>query len=54
MANQFINPQEEKVEDTAEARRSKEKKLDLIAEKAAQKAAKTEQKDEEGSPIFSE
>lgn len=54
MANQFVNPQEEKVENMTDTNESTEKKVDCIAEKAAEKAAKTQQKNEKDHPIFSE
>jgi hypothetical protein len=54
MANQFVNPQEEKAENMTDTNESTEKKVDRIAEKAAEKAAKTQQKNEKDHPIFSE
>jgi hypothetical protein len=54
MAEHFVNPQEQKVKDETEAGDSTNKKLDRIAEKAAEKGAKTEQKSEKENPIFTE
>jgi hypothetical protein len=54
MAEQFVNPQEQKVQDETDTSKSTDKKLDRIAEKAAEKAGKTQQKNEKDQPIFTE
>jgi hypothetical protein len=54
MAEQFVNPQEQKVTDETDTTNSTDKKLDRIAEKAAEKSSKTQQKAEKDNPIFTE
>jgi hypothetical protein len=54
MAEQFVNPREQKVQDETDSGKSTEKSIDRIAEKAAEKAAKTQQKNEKNTPIFTE
>ena len=53
MPSQFENPQEEKVEDDTVSEESTAKRIENIAEKAAEKSSKTEQKSEKDRPIFS-
>lgn len=53
MPEQFVNPQEQKVEDEIAPEESSQKRIGQIAEKAAEKASKTEQKNEKDQPIFS-
>ena len=53
MPKQFENPQEQKVEDETVSKESSGKRIDNVAEKAAEKASKTEQKNENDRPIFS-
>ncbi len=53
MPSQFENPQEEKVENETVSKESPAKRIDNIAEKAAEKSSKTEQKKENDRPIFS-
>ena len=53
MSKQFENPQEQKVEDQTVSNESSGKRIDNIAEKAAEKASKTEQKKENDLPLFS-
>jgi hypothetical protein len=53
MPVQFENPQEEKLKTETVQGTSTEKKVELVAEKAAEKSAKIEQKfDEENSSLF--
>jgi hypothetical protein len=53
MPVQFENPQEKKLEDQTVQGTSTEKKVELVAEKAAEKSAKIEQKfDKENSSLF--
>jgi len=53
MTVQFENPQAAKLEDETTGGASTEKKINLVAEKAAEKSAKTEQKfDKENSALF--
>jgi hypothetical protein len=53
MPVQFENPQEKKLADETVQDASTEKKIDLVAEKAAEKATTTEQKfDKENSSLF--
>jgi len=53
MPTQFENPQEQKVEDETVSKESSGKRIDSVAEKAAEKASKTQQKNEKDQPIFS-
>ena len=53
MSKQFENPQEQKVEDQTVSNESSGKRIDNIAEKAAEKASKTEQNEREDLPLFS-
>jgi len=53
MPEQFQNPDATKLEDAAVAEESAEKKIEHIAEKAATKSTKTEQKYDRDRPIFS-
>jgi hypothetical protein len=53
MPVQFENPQEKKLEKETVLVASTEKEIELVAEKAAEKSAKTEQKfDKENSSLF--
>jgi hypothetical protein len=53
MPTQFENPQEVKVKTETVPGTSTEKKVELVAEKAAEKSAKIEQKfDKENSSLF--
>jgi hypothetical protein len=53
MPVQFENPQEKKLEDETVQGTSTEKKVELVAEKAAEKSTKIEQKfDKENSSLF--
>jgi hypothetical protein len=53
MPVQFENPQEEILEKETESGASTEKKINLVAEKAAKKSTKIEQKfDKENSSLF--
>lgn len=53
MSKQFENPQEQKVEDETVSTESSRERIDNIAEQAAKKASKTEQKKENDLPLFS-
>ena len=54
MSKQFENPNEAKVEDETASNSSPEQIISHIAEKAAEKSTKTEQKyDQENSTLFS-
>jgi hypothetical protein len=54
MPTQYENPQAAKLEDVVVSEGSTEKRIDHVAEKAAEKSAKTVQKfDKENSTIFS-
>ncbi len=53
MTEQFENQQEEKVEETMNSDGSAEKRINLIAEKAAKKSTKTEQVYDKNNPAFS-
>jgi hypothetical protein len=53
MAEQFENANATKLEDETESDSLPQKKLDHIAEKAAEKASKTEQRYDEEHTIFS-
>ena len=53
MPTQYENPQAAKLEDVVVSEGSTEKRIDHVAEKAAEKSAKIEQKfDEENSSLF--
>jgi hypothetical protein len=53
MPVQFENPQEKKLEEETVQGTSTEKKVEVVAEKAAEKSAKIEQKfDKENSSLF--
>jgi hypothetical protein len=54
MQTQFENPQEAKLKEETVTNDSTQKRVDHVAEKAAEKSTKTEQKfDKENSNIFS-
>ena len=53
ISKQFENPQEQKVEDETVSTESSRERIDNIAEQAAKKASKTEQKKENDRPLFS-
>jgi hypothetical protein len=53
MSEHFENPKAAKPEDTATSNSSAENKLEEIADKAAEKPAKTEQKYDKEHNIFS-
>jgi hypothetical protein len=54
MTEQFQNPAEVKVEEQIASESTSKKKIDHIADEAAKKATKTEQKfDKDNQPIFS-
>ena len=54
MANQFQNPAETKVENESTTDTSAQKKVENIADKAAEKPAKTQQKyDTDNNQLFS-
>ncbi len=52
MSNQFENPEEAKVEDETAQKESSNEKVQHVAEEAAGKAAKTEQKYDKDHTIF--
>jgi hypothetical protein len=49
---QFENPEATKLEDETAAKKSADEKIQHVADKAAGKAAKTEQEFEKGHTIF--
>jgi hypothetical protein len=51
MSEQFENPEAEKLEEKVPPTDA-EKKIELIADKAAGRAAKTEQRSDANNPIF--
>jgi len=53
MAEQFVNPEETKVEDETTSDAPTEKRLDDVAEKAAEKSTKTVQHYDEEHSVFS-
>ena len=53
MPNQIKNPQTKNVEDETVSDAAAEKRIDRVAEKAAGKAARTEQKYDQNHTIFS-
>lgn len=53
MPEQFENPEATKLEDKTISDASAEKRIDRIAEKAAEKASKTEQRYDKEHDIFS-
>ena len=53
MPKQFENPEAAKLEDETVSNQSAQTKIDIIAEKAAAKPAKTEQKFDKDHTIFS-
>jgi hypothetical protein len=54
MAEQFENPQTTKVKDVTVSDLSPQKRIDRVADKAAEKPAKTEQRfDKDNSQLFS-
>jgi len=54
MTTQFENPEAKKLDDETLSDASKQKKIDHVAEKAAEKSSKTEQQfDQDNSNIFS-
>jgi hypothetical protein len=52
MTKQFENPEVTKLEDETASNLSPQQKIDRVAEKAAEKPAKTEQKYDQEHPIF--
>ena len=53
MPHQFENPEATKVEDETVSKESEPKKIEHVAEKAAAKAAETEEKYDKDHKIFS-
>jgi hypothetical protein len=53
MTEQFENQQEEKLKEITDSEASAKKRIDLIAEKAAEKSTKTEQRYDKNNPVFS-
>jgi hypothetical protein len=53
MTEQFENPEAEKLEEMTNSDASAEKRIHLIAEKAAEKSTKKEQLYDKNKPIFS-
>ncbi len=53
MPEQFENPEATKLEDAMVSEESAQKKIEYIAEKAATRSTKTEQKSDQDRPIFS-
>jgi hypothetical protein len=53
MSEQFVNPEESKVENATLSDESAAKKIEHVAEKAAEKASKTVQKYDQNHTIIS-
>ncbi len=53
MAKQFENPKETELEDKTTTNATPQKKIEDVADKAAEKAGKTERKFDEAHTIFS-
>jgi hypothetical protein len=53
MPEQFVNQEATKLEDATVSDTTAEKRIDRVAEKAAERSAKTEQRYDENHSIFS-